>query len=85
MNPDEISGCWEQWIEKARRKTAEHSRRIAAISGNVHCWAQVAGVWFTGVIRHVYGDVAIFCVSADHEVRVVLDQVVFEQPCRWPV
>lgn len=71
-------------VGRARRDARDHSRRIAAIAGEAECWARVAGVWFTGFIRRLSGNVAIFDYGIG-ELAVPYVELTFEKPCRWPV
>lgn len=72
-------------MEKAKRDSQIHAQRIAALSGNAECWINVAGIWFTAVVKFVVGHVATLHTSFGDQHIVPVNEIAFECPCRWPV
>lgn len=74
----------EARIEKARKDRQPDLYRIAALAGEVECWIQIAGVWFTAFIQQVTDAIATIQVSGELQ-TVFIGDLVFEKPVRWPV
>ncbi len=72
-------------MEKAKIDSQVHAQRIAVLAGDAECWINVAGVWFTAIVKFVVGQVATLVTVCGDQHVVPVNEISLECPCRWPV
>jgi hypothetical protein len=79
------SPVWRTIVGKAKRDSAVHSRKIAAMAGEAECWIKVADVWWSAMVHLIVDQVATLVTSCGTQHIIPVNEIAFECPCRWPV